>query len=87
VPLVAGTVDRAQYLASIGALDGSCQGNFRLVSLSIRGIFTLIRESDGIQIKQQVSWKRNFLMVISAKPPRPCWLTIKLWKITRSLTV
>ena len=27
VPLVAGTVDRAQYLASIGALDGGCQGN------------------------------------------------------------
>jgi len=25
VPLVAGTVDHAQYLASIGALDGSCQ--------------------------------------------------------------
>jgi hypothetical protein len=27
VPLVAGTVDRAQYLASIGALDGGCQAN------------------------------------------------------------
>jgi hypothetical protein len=27
VPLVAGTVDRAQYLASIGALNGGCQGN------------------------------------------------------------
>jgi len=27
VPLVAGTVDRAQYLASIGALDGGTQGN------------------------------------------------------------
>jgi hypothetical protein len=27
VPLVAGTVDRAQYLANIGALDGLCQGN------------------------------------------------------------
>jgi len=27
VPLVAGTVDRAQYLASVGALDGGCQGN------------------------------------------------------------
>ncbi len=27
VPLVAGTVDQAKYLASIGALDGSCQGN------------------------------------------------------------
>jgi hypothetical protein len=27
VPLILGTVDRAQYLASIGALDGGCQGN------------------------------------------------------------
>jgi hypothetical protein len=27
VPLVAGTVDQAQYLASIGALDGGCQAN------------------------------------------------------------
>jgi hypothetical protein len=27
VPLVAGTVDRAQYLGSIGALDGGCQAN------------------------------------------------------------
>ncbi len=27
VPLVAGTVDRSQYLASIGALDGGCQAN------------------------------------------------------------
>jgi hypothetical protein len=27
VPLVAGMVDRAQYLASVGALDGGCQAN------------------------------------------------------------
>jgi len=27
VPLVAGTVDQAQYFASIGALDGGCQAN------------------------------------------------------------
>jgi hypothetical protein len=27
VPLIAGTVDKAQFLASIGALDGGCQAN------------------------------------------------------------
>jgi hypothetical protein len=31
VPLVAGIVDQAQYLASIGALDGGCQGNLTSV--------------------------------------------------------
>jgi hypothetical protein len=31
VPLVAGTVDRAQYLASIGALDGLCQATLDIL--------------------------------------------------------
>jgi hypothetical protein len=34
VPLVAGTVDHAQYLASIGALNGSCQANLTSIQFN-----------------------------------------------------